>query len=67
MKSGGLPASPTNTNALPGSDKLVPKTTIPKKRDWASAHPGTARTRVKQLTATHRMKDADVRSVLFMT
>ena len=66
MKSGGVLWSPTNANALPGSDKLVPKTTIPENRDCAAAHPGVASTTARQLTNVHRVKDVGLRPVLTM-
>jgi hypothetical protein len=65
MKSGGVLESPTNAKALPGSDKLVPKTTIPEKRDCASAHAGAASINAAQLMAVQRMND--MRALLIMT
>jgi hypothetical protein len=66
MKSGGVLASPTNANALPGSDKLVPKTTIPEKRDWAPAHAGAASINaVVQPMVAQRMND--MRALVIMT
>jgi hypothetical protein len=66
VKSGGLAASPVNANALPGSERLVPNTTTPEKRDWATADPGEARAQAKQLTTTRRMTDETVRAMLIM-
>jgi hypothetical protein len=66
MKSGGMLASPARANALPGSDKLVPKTTIRENRDCASAHPGVVRSNHVQLTAAQRMQDKRARSILIM-
>src|SRR5687768_13580253 len=43
VKSGGVPCAPTRANALPGSDRLVPKTTMPEKRDCAVAIPAASR------------------------
>src|SRR5688572_20322742 len=67
MKSGGVLASPANTNALPGSDKLVPKTTMPENRDCAAAQAGVASTSATQPTSDHRTSDVDLRSVFTMT
>src|SRR2546425_5033810 len=66
MKSGGALASPSNAKALPGSDKLVPNTTIPENHDCAPAHPGDARTNARLATAIRRVKLLDVHSVAFM-
>jgi hypothetical protein len=66
MKSGGVLASPTKTKALPGSDKLVPNTTIPENRDCASAQPGAVRSKHVQHIAAQRMQDERTRSTLIM-
>jgi hypothetical protein len=66
MKSGGVLWSPTSTKALPGSDRLVPNTTIPEKRDCAAANPGAANTRARQLTSAQRLTGVVRLSILTM-
>jgi hypothetical protein len=66
MKSCGVPAAPLSAKALPGSDRLVPKTTIPENDDCAAAMLGTASNANMQATINFRANDGEMRAVVIM-
>jgi hypothetical protein len=66
MKSGGVAASPASTNAFPGSDRLVPNTTIPENRDCAAPAAGWASIETVIMTGIHRPITVDVDAIPLM-
>src|SRR5436190_11567008 len=66
MKSCGVPAAPLSAKALPGSERLVPKTTIPENDDCAVAVPGNSSSATAQATIKFRTNDGEMRAVVTM-